>query len=205
MNENRNQQKDATRVVLAQPSDAESSLIQQARQGNRGAFGELVNRHYDGVVRVVYRMCGEVQLAEDAAQEAFIRAWMKLPTYQPRAPFRQWLFRIAINAALDVLRQKPTEDIEDEEAIMLTDPAPSPEAALLEKEQAEFLQKAVKALPEAARAVLVLREYGELSYQEIAGVLEIPVGTVMSRLNYARNHLRETIQKYRVETEREYA
>jgi RNA polymerase sigma-70 factor (ECF subfamily) len=192
-------------VVLAQPADAESGLIEQARQGNRNAYGELVCRHYDGVVRVVYRMCGEAQTAEDAAQEAFIRAWMKLPTYQPHSPFRNWLYRIAINAALDVLRQKPTEDIEDEEAVMLTDPTPDPEAALLEKEQAQWVQDAVKALPEAARAVLVLREYGELSYQEIANVLEIPIGTVMSRLNYARSHLRETIQRYRVETEREYA
>jgi RNA polymerase sigma-70 factor (ECF subfamily) len=192
-------------VILAQPAETESSLLQQAQQGNRNAFGELVCRHYDGVVRVVYRMCSDVQLAEDAAQEAFMRAWMKLPSYQPRSPFRNWLYRIAINAACDVLRQKPTEDIENEETAMLTDPIPGPEAALLAKEQAEFVQKAVKALPEAARAVLVLREYGELSYQEIASVLEIPIGTVMSRLNYARNHLRETIQPYRYELEREYA
>lgn len=186
-------------------SGDEGSLISQAQQGSRNAFGELVRCHYDSVVRVVYRMCGETQLAEDAAQEAFIRAWMKLPSYQPRSPFRNWLYRIAINAALDVLRHKPEETVEDEEAMMLTDPTPDPEMALIAKEQAEVLQRAVKSLPEAARAVLVLREYGELSYQEIAGVLEIPVGTVMSRLNYARNRLRETLQQVRLETEREYA
>ena len=67
------------------------------------------------------------------------------------------------------------------------------------------MQGAVKALPEAARAVLVLREYGELTYDEIASVLEIPVGTVMSRLNYARSRLREMLRKYHLETEREYA
>jgi RNA polymerase sigma-70 factor (ECF subfamily) len=83
--------------------------------------------------------------------------------------------------------------------------AAEPEAAYLEKEQANLVQNAVNALPEAARTVLVLREYGDLSYEEIAGLLEIPVGTVMSRLNYARNRLREMLRKDRLEMEREYA
>ena len=191
-------------MTLAHASDAEYSLIHQAQQGNLNAFGELARRYYDGVVRVVYRMCGDVQIAEDATQEAFIRAWKKLPAYQPRAPFHNWLYRIAINAALDFLRQKPTLDIE-EEATMIADPNPGPEAALLEKEQAEFLQKAIQKLPAAARTVLVLREYGELSYQEIASVLEIPIGTVMSRLNYARKALRDALQEVRYGTEKAYA
>jgi RNA polymerase sigma-70 factor (ECF subfamily) len=80
---------------------------------------------------------------------------------------------------------------------------PGPEAAYIQKEQIELLQVAVKGLPEAARAVLVLREYGELSYAEISTVLEIPVGTVMSRLSYARGRLREMLQKVRLDMERE--
>ena len=88
--------------------------------------------------------------------------------------------------------------------LVIAEKSPGPEAAYIEKEQVDFLQSAVKALPEAARAVLVLREYGELSYDEIASVLEIPIGTVMSRLNYARSRLREMLQKYRLATEREY-
>ena len=204
MYESRTQQK-GYRIVFDRTSGDEENLIAQAQKGNRNAFGTLVRSHYDGVIRVVYRMCGDVQLAEDAAQEAFLRAWLKLSTFQPRSPFRNWLYRIAINAALDALRHKPEETIEDEETITLTDPAPNPETAFIEKERAEALQQAVRALPEAARSVLVLREYGELSYQEIAGVLEIPVGTVMSRLNYARNRLRETLHQVRLETEREYA
>ena len=87
----------------------------------------------------------------------------------------------------------------------MAEKSPGPEAAYIEKEQADFLQGAVRALPEAARTVLVLREYGELTYAEIASVLEIPIGTVMSRLNYARSRLREMLQKDRLETEREYA
>jgi RNA polymerase sigma-70 factor (ECF subfamily) len=190
-------------VVHVKSAETENSLIEQAQRGDRSAFGELVCLHYDNVVHVVYRMCGDVQIAEDAAQEAFIRAWVNLPSYQTHSPLRNWLYRIAINAALDILRRKPEQSIE-EEAMTVTDQTPSPEAALMEKEKVALLQQAMKSLPEAARSVLVLREYGELSYQEIASVLDIPVGTVMSRLNYARNRLREVLKVYLFQTENEY-
>lgn len=192
---------------MAQPQTAatETSLIEQAQNGDRNAFGELVRRHYQGVVLVVYRMCGDTGLAEDAAQEAFLRAWVHLPSYQPQACLRNWLYRIAINAALDVLRRKPEETLEEEDAQMVTDQAPGPETALIEKERVVLLQQAMKSLPEAARSVLVLREYSGLSYQEIASILEVPVGTVMSRLNYARNRLREILNLYKAKTESEYA
>jgi RNA polymerase sigma-70 factor (ECF subfamily) len=109
-----------------------------------------------------------------------------------------------VNAALDVLRRRSEASIEAEEMQRLPDQAASPEIALIEKEQAAFLQQAMQSLPEASRSVLVLREYGELSYQEIALVLNIPIGTVMSRLNYARNRLRETLKELLLKTENEY-
>jgi RNA polymerase sigma-70 factor (ECF subfamily) len=192
-------------VVLIKTADTETSLIEQAQNGDRNAFGELVRRHYQGVVLVVYRMCGDTGLAEDAAQEAFIRAWMNLPSYQPKGCLRNWLYRIAVNVALDVLRRKPEETLEDEEGLMIPDQAAGPETALIEKERADLLHQTIKSLPEAARSVLVLREYGGLSYQEIAGVLDVPVGTVMSRLNYARNRLREILKSHLVNTESEHA
>ena len=119
-------------MVPDQISETERSLIAEAQQGSRNAFGELVRSHYDGVVRVVYHMCGQVQIAEDATQEAFIRAWVNLPNFQPRASFHNWLYRIAINAAIDILRRKPEEDIEDESMSVLADQNPGPEASLLE-------------------------------------------------------------------------
>jgi len=182
----------------------EQLLIEQAQQGSREAYGRLAAMHYAGVVQVVYRMCGEAQLAEDAAQEAFLRAWLKLPSYQPRTAFRSWLYRIALNAARDVLRRPQAASLETATA-HLADPAPNPESAVLQQEQAERVQQAVQSLPEAARAVIVLREYGGLSYQEIAEALDIPPGTVMSRLNYARNRLREILLETVSEVEREYA
>jgi RNA polymerase sigma-70 factor (ECF subfamily) len=165
----------------------EIDLINQAKDGDRRAFSQLVIRHREGVVNVVYRLCGDPQLAEDVAQEAFIRAWQNLPRYQPRSAFRNWIYRIATNAALDVLRkQRESVDIED---LPLSSSEGGPESTLEKKERAEQVQQAVLALPPASRSVLVLREYENLTYQEIADTLDIPLGTVMSRLNYSRKLL----------------
>jgi RNA polymerase sigma-70 factor (ECF subfamily) len=192
-------------VALNQSAETEQRLIEQAQNGDRSAYGELVRRHYSGVVNVVYRLCGDAHLAEDMAQETFLRAWVHLPTFQPQSSLRNWLYRIAVNASLDVLRREHEAPVEDEKMQWLRDQAPGPEAALIQKEQALLIQQAINALPEAARSVLVLREYGELSYQEIAAVLDIPIGTVMSRLNYARNRLREVLQAQILQPEYDYA
>ncbi len=176
------------------PVENEAELIAQAQQGDRGAFGQLVRRHRGGVINVVYRMCGDANLADEAAQEAFIRAWQHLPGYRPRSPFRNWLYRIATNAARDALRREArTVDID---TVPVTDSTQGPQAAVEAQELGERVQQAVLSLPPASRAVLVLREYEGLSYKEIADTLGIPMGTVMSRLNYARNLLRESLGPY---------
>ena len=185
--------------------DAEVTLIENARNGDRSAFSELVRRHYTTVTQVVTRMCGDASLAEDATQEAFLRAWLKLPTYQPRAPLRNWLVKIAMNACLDILRRHEAEPIGDEDTALFQDGSQNPEAVLVEKEMTAMIQQAVRSLPSAARSVLVLREYSGFSYQEIAGILDIPIGTVMSRLNYARTRLREILSGMPARLEPEYA
>jgi RNA polymerase sigma-70 factor (ECF subfamily) len=192
-------------VVVTQTAGAETTLIELAQRGDRNAFGELVRRYHPGVVLVVYRLCGDAGLAEDMAQETFLRAWLNLTTFHPQSPLRNWLYRIAVNGALDVLRRKPEETLENEETLMLPDQAACPETALIEKEKVAQLQQAMHSLPEAARSVLILREYGGLSYQEIASVLDVPVGTVMSRLNYARNRLRELLKQQLLQMENDYA
>ena len=175
-----------------QRDDIEAELIRQAKQGDRKAYAGLVLRHREGVVGVIYRMCGDIHLAEDAAQDAFLRAWQALPRYQPRSSFRSWLYRIAANRALDILRsERETLALE---ALPLPDGSRSLEAQAAEAERARLVQKAILALPPAARSVLVLREYEGMSYHEISETLEIPIGTVMSRLNYARNKLMEMLQ-----------
>jgi len=175
--------------------ETEADLIQQAQTGDSGAFGELVRRHYAPVVNVAYRLCGEATLAEDMAQETFLRAWSNLESIRPSASLKNWLYRIAVNATLDVLRRRSDAPMEDEVVQMVMDPAPDPETAMIAKESAEQLHGLLRTLPDTTRSVLVLREYGELTYQEIASVLDIPIGTVMSRLNYARTRLRDLLKE----------
>lgn len=176
------------------PTANETKLVARAQNGERSAFGELVQIHAQGILNLIYHMCGDMQVAEDAAQETFIQAWLHLPSFRPETSFRNWLYRIAVNAATDILRKEkhilPTA-VED---LPLTDAQPGPEALFSQAEQAALVQGAILSLPEASRAVLILREYEELSYHEIADALDIPVGTVMSRLNYARGLLRNRLQ-----------
>jgi RNA polymerase sigma-70 factor (ECF subfamily) len=139
-------------------------------------------------------MCGNASLAEDAAQEAFVRSWQHLPNYKPRSPFRNWLYRIAINSARDMLRrERETVDIDD---LPLASPDEGPAGQFQQAEQARIVQQAVLSLPPGSREVVVLREYEGLTYREIADTLGIPVGTVMSRLNYARTSLRQTLSVF---------
>lgn len=180
-------------MVTVQTVD-ETGLIRSAQNGDRNAFSELVRLHAQGVLNVIQRMCGDAQLAEDAAQEAFIRAWQNLPSYRPQTSLRNWLYRIALNAGTDMLRKEKRILPDDIEDLHLTDGGAGLETLVSQNERTNLVQKAILSLPEASRAVLVLREYEELSYQEISSTLDIPVGTVMSRLNYARNLLKAKLE-----------
>lgn len=189
-----------TRVTV--PAELEAKWIAGARQGDRHAFGNLVDLYRSGVINVVQRMTGDTGLAEDVAQEAFIKAWVGMKRYDPGHPFRSWIYRIAINAALDASRREVSHRravIADVDPTDLASADGSPETAVESQEQVQLVRKAILALPEASRAALVLREYEGLSYAEISAALGVPVGTVMSRLNYARSRLRRILAKTREE------
>jgi RNA polymerase sigma-70 factor (ECF subfamily) len=172
----------------------EVELVIRAQNGDRNAFSELVCIHARGVMNVIYRMCGDMQLAEDAAQETFIQAWLHLSSYHPQGSLHSWLYRIGLNAATDMLRKQKRVAPEELEDFQLSDPQLSPEALCSRQERAVLVQKAILSLPDASRAVLVLREYEGMTYHEIADTLNIPLGTVMSRLNYARRLLKEKLE-----------
>ena len=172
----------------------ETQLVTQAQNGDRNAFSELVRLHAQGVLNVIYRMCGDVHLAEDAAQETFIRAWQNLSSYRPQTSLRNWLYRIAVNVGTDMLRKEKRILPDAIEDLHLTDSGLELESLVSQQERTALVQKAILSLPDASRAVLVLREYEGLSYQEISSTLDIPVGTVMSRLSYARNLLKAKLE-----------
>jgi len=180
---------------MAVPAVNETELVTRAQRGERDAFNELVRMHAQGVMNVVYRMCGDAQIAEDAAQETFIQAWLHLSTYRPQTSLRSWLYRIAVNAATDMLRKEKRILPSALEDLHLQDPQLGPEALFFQGDRTALVQKAILSLPDASRAVLVMREYEGMSYHEIAAALDIPVGTVMSRLNYARKSLRDKLEQ----------
>lgn len=177
---------------------SETELILKAREGDRNAFNELVRIHAQGVMNVIYRMCGDAQVAEDAAQETFIRAWSHLGSFRVDSSLRNWLYRIALNAATDMLRKEKHILPNDMDDFSFADPQPGPEGIYLQEERTALVQAAIQSLPDASRAVLVLKEYEGLSYREIADALDIPIGTVMSRLNYARKTLKEKLEGQRI-------
>jgi RNA polymerase sigma-70 factor, ECF subfamily len=183
-------------VISCEVSEAE--LVIRAQGGDRNAFSELVCIHAQGVMNVIFRMCGNAQVAEDAAQETFIRAWSHLGSFRADSSLRNWLYRIALNTATDMLRKEKRILPSDVDDFQLADPQPGPEGIYLQEERTALVQAAIQSLPDASRAVLVLKEYEGLSYREIADALDIPIGTVMSRLNYARRVLKEKLEGQRI-------
>jgi len=180
--------------------EEETILLEHSRKGDARAYNQLVGMHWQPIVNLGYRMCGDIDQAEDIAQETFIRAWQKIHTYRPQSSFRSWLYRIATNLAVDKFRRESGKyESLDGDSALSTDK--KPEVLFLDMELGEQVQRAVLALPPASRIVLVLREYEELSYHEISETLDIPVGTVMSRLNYARANLRHSLKDLLVSKE----
>lgn len=171
----------------------EADLLDRSRRGDQAAYGELVKRYYRLVVTVAARTGMAGDGAEDVAQETFLRAWRQLPGFRPQGDhsFRAWLCRICHNLAIDALRRSRPQSELDEG--LAGHGADNPAARYLREEQAAEVRALVEQLPEACRIVLVLREYEGLTYGEIAHALNIPPGTVMSRLNYARTALRKAL------------
>lgn len=183
---------DRTQRVPSALSDQD--LIAKSLDGDREAFGMLVQRYRTLVIGVAYRICGDAVLAEDIAQETFIRVWTRLATFRPEGYFRGWLCRIAANLTIDAWRkQKPVVDVD---RVVLASTEPEPESAVLSEEQAAVVQAAIMRLPLQSRTVLTLREYQRLSYRQMADILDIPLGTVKSRLNDARNRLKAELEPY---------
>src|SRR5688572_19053079 len=174
---------------------SDRDLILRARRGETEAFGELVRRYQAAVFNVCYRLMGERREAEDMAQEAFIRAYARLETFDLERPFAPWIRRVAANLCLNRLSSLPAVQAEVDEERDQGDPGQRPEAVYDEHERQKLLRSALAALPAHYCAVLELRHYQELSYEEIAQTLQLPLSDVKSHLFRARKLLAEKLRR----------
>jgi RNA polymerase sigma-70 factor (ECF subfamily) len=176
----------------------ESEWIQKARAGDQNAFGRLVVAYQTPVYNLAYRMLGNRAEAEDAAQEAFLRAYTHLRSYDPQRPFRSWLFSIASHYCIDRIRRRritwlPLED-EIAEPYDMTKKSPNPETMVSRQEQEEQVQILLGTLSPIDRAAITLRYWYDCSYEEIAEMLDLTVSAVKSRLHRARRALADSMQ-----------
>jgi RNA polymerase sigma-70 factor (ECF subfamily) len=159
----------------------------------------LVGRHQQFAYNLALRALGDGHEAEDAAQDAFVRAWMALPNFRGQSQFRTWLYRIVTNVCynrMPRLRREMTA-VGDEQAAEIADDAfARPDARLEAAEQQAYLHRQIDSLPNSYKILVTLRYQQALSYEEIASVLSLPLGTVKTGLFRAKAHLREALQRF---------
>jgi RNA polymerase sigma factor (sigma-70 family) len=174
----------------------ESTLVERARQGDVDAYEELVRRYQDFAIRTAYLITGDAAEAEDAAQDAFVKAYYALSRFRPGAPVRPWLLRIVANEARNRRKagsRRATLELRVAEDGYLGHTAPSPEAAALTAEHRAALLHAVNELRDGDRLVIAYRYFLDLSEAEMAAALGCARGTVKSRLSRALKRLRERL------------
>ena len=188
-------------------SAEEKALIERCKRGDLAAFNDLVRKYEKQVYNFAYRLTGNYDDANDVAQDAFLRVFNAIGTFRGDASFSTWLFRITTNVFLDGRKRAKAhphtsldEYLELEEsrvARQIEDPSPTPEAVLEEAERTQLLQNAIGSLPEYQRAMVTLYHGQQKSYEEIAEIMDLPLGTVKSRLNRARLSLKEKLSGIR--------
>ena len=179
----------------------QQDLVTRAKAGDHAAFEQLIRENEKRIYNLTLRMVGNPDDALDLSQEAFLKAWKGLPSFQGDSTFSTWLYRLAGNVCLDFLRSKKRRQdtigaafsLDDEDAPVPPDHALRPEEHLERKERRAALHRAMHHLPDHHRQVLVMRELSGLSYQEISDVLELDLGTVKSRLTRARIALKKLL------------
>ena len=172
---------------------AEAECLKLAQKGDREAFTQLMEAYQNPVYNLCYRMLGNSQLAEDAAQETFWRAYKSLNRYDHERSFATWLLSIAAHYCIDQQRRKRLPSIDLDEIIEFSaeDTGPNPESAVIKSEFSEDVQRQLAQLSDGDRAVLILRYWHELSEDEICQTLKITKSAVKSRLHRARRHMAE--------------
>ncbi len=183
------------------PLDAEQAiddrLIDRALAGQSAAYGELVFRYQDRLRASLSRLTGSAEEAEDVAQEAFVQAYLKLSSFQRSSRFYTWIYRIAFNQAISKSRKRrprvSLSVVQEAGGVEPVAESDGPTEPAIQIERAELLHAAIAELEEDHRQVIVLREFEDMDYQQIAEVIDAPIGTVRSRLFRARAQLRDLL------------
>jgi RNA polymerase sigma-70 factor (ECF subfamily) len=184
------------------PRMTDEALLSSSLEGNRVAFDLLVDRYYDRLYGYLLRFLKDPEVAEDLLQETFLRVWRKRRDFRHIASFSTWIYTIAGNLARSewrrrkrwrMLRLGAPEAAGEGPELELPDPASAPDRSAEDRLAVEALSEAVAHLPERYREVVILRDMQGMSYEEIAGIVQVPVGTVKSRLNRGRLLLQEKL------------
>lgn len=177
----------------------DEQLVTASQEGDQQAFAQLVQRHQRRVFSLVYRMLQHYDETCEVTQEAFLAAWQGLPTFRGDARFSTWLYRIAYNCSLKQLEQRKRDlalqaSIRSEQAMIPTGEQEPIDARLEVRARQEFVQEELSKLPAKYRIVLILRHLQDMSYEEMAESLKIPIGTIKTHLFRARNLLKERLE-----------
>lgn len=194
----------AFRLNVRANDAVEASLVERCRKKDVQAFGQLIDAYQARVFGFVRRMVNNPDDAADVTQEVFIRAFQSMDRFDGRASLRTWLFRIAYNLCIDRSRRSDrrvsevalVEPGDEGETLDVADVRWQPEQMVLDKELVELIEQGIRSMSEKLRSVLLLHDREEMQYEEIAGLLNIPVGTVKSRLFLARSHLQNVLKPY---------
>jgi len=176
----------------------DDQLIDEALGGDSAAFGQLVTRYQDRLYNTLVHIVGSADAARDVCQDALVQAYVKLETFERASGFYTWLYRIAMNMAISYRRrERPTVSVEHAREVLGHEPldrGASPGARVEQEERACQVRSALATLSDEHRAILILREIDGCAYEQIADMLELPIGTIRSRLFRARLQLRDQLK-----------
>ncbi|MBX3250652.1 MAG: sigma-70 family RNA polymerase sigma factor [Myxococcales bacterium] len=189
--------------------ERDRELVRRVQRGDEGAFRELFDRYHRRAFSVAFGVVRNQQDALDILQDAFVKVHKHIDNFQGTSSFYTWLYRIVMNLSIDhVRRQKKGRDVDYDDQVRRSDEeigdgsilpsllGQNPRRSILRRELAEAIDRALEELPDYHRAVLLLREVDGLSYEEMAKILEVPKGTIMSRLFHARRKMQEALAPY---------
>jgi len=189
------------RIAMVEPQPAEDAcLVQETLAGNQASFQLLVERYQSRLFALVRHYTRNPMEIEDVVQETFLKAYSRLDTFQHQSSFYTWIYRIATNTILDFMKRRgrsPVQSVEDPELLTSASaPSPrvsSPDSQMQREEIAKITHDILEGMPEIFRTVLVMREFEDMAYQDIADVLGISIGTVESRLFRARARFKDKL------------